>query len=208
MKKTNKQPFNSLLDVVKRFPDEKACREYLAESRWHGKPICPHCGYSEKIYKMRDGALYACAKCRKQFTVKLGTMFEDSALSLQKWFMAIYLIMAHKKGISSVQLGKDIQVTQKTAWFILQRIRNAVRTNESGKSLNGIVEIDETFVGGKTHYFERDKNKKKMIVFGMLQRGGDVRANLVESTHKQVLYPIIKRNVSRDATVMTDEHVS
>ena len=120
--------FNNILDFANRFPDEKACREELANMRWHGKPVCVKCGSMRKIYQINDGALLKCADCRKQFTVRVGTIFEDSALPLQKWFMAIYIFMAHKKGISSVQLGKDIGVRQATAWFMLHRIRYAVRT--------------------------------------------------------------------------------
>jgi transposase-like protein len=204
--KPTETKFNSLLDVVKRFPDEKSCREYISQSRWNGKPVCVHCGHSEKIYSINDGKLYKCAKCRKQFTVRVGTIFEDSALPIQKWFMAIYLLTAHKKGISSVQLGKDIQVTQKTAWFMLHRIRYAIRTKEFDKPLDGIVEVDETFIGGKTHGQGPGYSQpNKTAVFGMKQRGGDVRAGTVKHANGKNLKPIIRRNVSRDAIIMSDE---
>ncbi len=202
-----KQQFNSLLDIVKRFPSEKSCRDYLSQARWNGKPVCYHCGYSEKIYKINDGALYKCAKCRRQFTVRLGTIFEDSALPLQKWFMAIYLLTAHKKGISSVQLAKDIQVTQKTAWFMMHRIRYAVRTAEFSKPLDGFIEMDETYVGGKTTHAESHTPKQdKAVVFGMAQRNGDVRASFTPDGKRNTLFPIIKRNVSPKSIVFTDEN--
>ncbi|HLE31994.1 MAG TPA: IS1595 family transposase, partial [Bacteroidota bacterium] len=182
--------FTNLLDVANRFPDDKSCREFLEFSRWGTKPVCPHCGSVRKIYRINDGKLFKCADCRKQFTVRVGTIFEDSALPLQKWFMAVYLITAHKKGISSVQLGKDIGVTQKSAWFMLHRIRYAVRTKPS-KPLNGIVEADETYVGGKPRKGtlrnpsesglgnKRGRGTTKTPVFGMVERGGRVSAQAV-----------------------------
>jgi transposase-like protein len=198
--------FNSLLDVVKRFPDERSCREYLAQARWNGKPKCLHCGYSEKIYSINDGKLYKCAKCRKQFTVRVGTIFEDSALPLQKWFMAIYLLTAHKKGISSVQLGKDIQVTQKTAWFMLHRIRYAVRTKPFREPLDGIIEADETYVGGKHPGGTTGRgSENKTPVFGIAKRGGIVAAQTVKHADKKTLLGIMKKQISRDAVIFTDD---
>src|SRR5450759_838062 len=129
--------FKNLTDLTSQFPTEKDCIKFLAETRWGAKPVCPHCGKSRKIYVIAGGKLFKCADCRNQFYVRVGTIFEDSALPLQKWFIAIYLLMAHKKGISSVQLGKDIGVTQKTAWFMLHRIRFAVRTKSFEKKLKG-----------------------------------------------------------------------
>jgi transposase-like protein len=204
MKKPSEIQFNSLLDVVKRFPDEKSCREYLAQARWNDSPVCIHCGYSKKIYSINDGKLYKCAKCRKQFTVRVGTIFEDSALPLQKWFMAIYLITAHKKGISSVQLGKDIEVTQKTAWFMLHRIRYAVRTKEFGKKLTGTVEADETYIGGPGHKHGRG-SENKIPVFGMAERDGNIEAETVTRVNRKTLQAVLKERVDSDANMMTDE---
>ena len=204
MKKTSEKPFNSLLDLQKRFPDERSCREYLAYSRWGDLPICVHCGYTEKVYRINDGKLYKCAKCRKQFTVRVGTIFEDSALPLQKWFMAIYLLTAHKKGISSVQLGKDIGVTQKTAWFMLHRIRYAVRTKTFNKKLSGTIEADETYVGGRGHKSGRG-SETKTPVFGMAERGGVIEAQAVTRVNRQTLQAILNERVDSNSTVMTDE---
>lgn len=205
--KTIVQPkFNSLLDVVKHFPDEKSCREHLEKMRWTDKIVCPQCGSDRKIYRINDGKLFKCADCLKQFTVRVGTIFEDSALPLQKWFMGIYLIMAHKKGISSIQLGKDIEVTQKTAWFMLHRIRYAIRTKSFDKQLNGIVEADETYVGGKTT--RSRKNNNKTIVAGIIERGGRITAKTVEHASIKELMGHIHDNVSKEATIYTDEHVS
>lgn len=203
-----KPQFQSLLDVVKRFPDEQSCRNYLADARWGHKLVCPHCKKSEKIYKFQSGKLYKCASCQKQFTVRVGTIFEDSALPLQKWFMAIYLLTAHKKGISSVQLSKDIGVTQKTAWFLLHRIRYAVRTKPFKTPLNGIIEADETYIGGKRHGKTGRGAAGKTAVFGVTERKGRVAAQAVKHVDKKTLQGIMKRQISRDAVIFTDEWTS
>lgn len=116
--------------------DEKDCREYLAKQRWNGKPVCPYCG-CEKVYRIQERDRYKCSspKCYKKFSVTVGTIFEASKIPLLKWFMAIYLSTAHKKGISSYQLSRDIQVSQKSAWFMLHRIREMMRTKQPIKTL-------------------------------------------------------------------------
>ena len=182
----------------------------MIEARWNGKPICPHCKSDRKIYKIRKGKILTCADCRKQFTVKVGTIFEDSALPLQKWFMAIYILTAHRKGISSLQLSRDIDVTQKTAWFMLHRIRYATKTKSFDKPLTGTIEIDESFVGGKEANKHKAQRKNisgytnKQAVFGMLQRGGIVLTQVVPRVHGEHLKPIIRETVSKDATIITD----
>lgn len=124
----------SLIDLLRNLQSEEDCRLFLENIRWHGVPVCPHCGSkSEEHYKLTNGGvfrgLYKCKDCRERFTVTVGTMFEGSHIPLQKWFIAIYVFLAHKKGISSTQLHKDIAVTQKTAWFMLSRIRYNIRYN-------------------------------------------------------------------------------
>jgi len=205
---TAKNPkFNGLIDFHNAFPDERACRLHFERIRWNGQIACVHCGSMRKIYRINEGKLFRCADCDKQFTVRLKTIFEDSALPLRKWFMAIYIFMAHKKGISSVQLSKDIQVTQKTAWFMLHRIRYAVRTRKLDKPLNGIVEADETYVGGKMHGGKRGTGaEKKTIVFGIIERKGKVVARTIKHADKKTLQGIMREQVSRDAIVMTDDN--
>ena len=204
--KPTETKFNNFVDFGKRFPDEQSCREYLAQARWNGKPVCPHCKHSDKIYRINDGKLYRCSKCMKQFTVRIGSIFEDSALPLQKWFMAIYILTAHRKGISSCQLARDVEVTQKTAWHMLHRIRYAITNKSFNKPLTGIIEIDETFVGGKASGMGGGYTQpNKTAVFGMLQRQGEVRAQPVSRVCGDVLKPIIRQNISPDATIMSDE---
>ena len=143
------QTFRGIADFVKRFPTEEACIDYFIQERWNGKPVCPHCGSNRKIYKIRGGKILTCADCRKQFTVKTGTIFEDSPLPLQKWFLALYILTSQKKGISSIQMSKYLDVTQKTAWFVLHRLRFLSKPKTPKKPLDGTIEADETYIGGK-----------------------------------------------------------
>ncbi len=132
------QKNNNLTTFYERFRDEQDCRDYLENTRWPDGTTCPKCGAVGNAYKYSDGKMFKCPECHKQFTVRVGTIFEDSKLPLQKWFLAIYLATSLRKGISSLQLSKYLGITQKTAWFMLQRIRYAVEkseTNEGGMSL-------------------------------------------------------------------------
>lgn len=211
--KTKELRFKSLYDLQKRFPNEQSCRDYLEEERWHGRIVCPHCGAYERISKYSNGKVYFCGDCRKQFTVKVGTIFEDSALPLQKWFMAMYLITAHKKGISSLQLSRDIDVTQKTAWFILHRIREMIRVKTT-KILSGTVEADETYIGGKNknrHYVNKIQGtqgrstKDKTAVFGMFERNGIITSKPVMNIGMKPIKQIVENTVKQGSELITDE---
>lgn len=213
----SKTRFNSLLQVITQFPNEQACLEHLKALRWHDGITCPHCGSTRKFYTFADKKTFKCADCRKKFTAKVGTIFEDSPLPLQKWFMALYLITSHKKGISSLQLSKDIDVTQKTAWFMLQRLRYASKTKSFNRSLSNTVEVDETYIGGKEknkHSDKKTKNsqgrstKTKTPVVGMKERGGEVRVSKVENTKGKTIKNLLVENVVIGSKVMTDEYMS
>lgn len=203
--------FDSLIQFLEVFGTEEACRDYLTKIIWKNGEYCPHCG-SKKIYHFSNGKIHKCAHCRKQFSITVGTIFEDSKVPLKKWFMAIYLLTCHKKGISSLQLSRDLGVTQKTAWFMLQRLRYAMQTQEFTKPLDGIVEIDETYVGGSERF--KHKNKKTMYsqggngkipVLGMQQRDGELRMVQYAKTNKENIQPILKAHVSLNADICTDE---
>jgi len=204
----NEPKLSNLLDVAKRFPTEESCREYLEHIRWNGKPICPHCNNSEKIYRLNGGKLYKCGnpECYKPFSIKIGTIFEDSALPLQKWFFAFFVVSTHKKGISSCQLARDISVTQKTAWHMLHRVRHAMRTKSFNKPLDGTVKCDETYVGGKIKGGKRGRgSENKTPVFGMVARQGKLRTMPVHDVKGKTLKKIISQHVAKGSTVMTDE---
>ncbi|MCD8103187.1 MAG: IS1595 family transposase [Alistipes sp.] len=203
----------SFIELISVLKDKRACREFLEEQRWHGKPICPHCGVeSEEHYKLKSrgefNGLYKCKECRKRFTVTVGTMFEGSNVSLEKWFYAIYIFLSHKKGISSVQLAKDINVTQKTAWFMLHRIRHNMR-EKVGVQFNDNTQVDETYVGGenKGRYkgTQGRSTKIKTPVVGLLS-DGMVSMVVVPHTKGTVLKPIVKSLVRKGSTLITDGH--
>lgn len=185
---TNKE-FNTLIDLIRVFPNEKSCHQYLAHQRWEGDISCPHCSH-EEYYVFADGIRYKCKKCNRKFTAKTDTFMENSNVETVKWIMAMYLVM-NKKGISSIQLGKDIGVTQKTAWFMLQRIRWALG-NEEEEQLEGTVLADETFVGGKNknrHHDKKVKNsqgrsfKDKTPVLGLMEQQ---ESHIIERPHKVI----------------------
>jgi transposase-like protein len=147
--------YNSIIELLQAFPNEQSCIDYLEKLRWDCNIISPFDSTS-KIYKCK-GNKYYCNNTGKYFNVKTNTLFENTKINLQKWFLAIWLITSHKKGISSLQLSRDIKVTQKTAWFMLQRIRNCYGVSDSNIQLENEVEIDETFVGGKNKNRHADK---------------------------------------------------
>lgn len=192
--------FKTVIDLVRLFPDEKTCHQYLAHQRWEGLMACPHdnCD-NEKAYVFSDGIRYKCTNCKKLYTAKTATFMEGSKLPTIKWLMAMYLVM-HKKGISSVQLAKDIGVTQKTAWFVLQRVRWGLG-NEEYKELEGNIQLDETFVGGKNKNRHADKKvqqsqgrsfKDKTPVMGMLQ---EQQSKIVERPHKVIKGKTVKEKI-------------
>lgn len=210
--------FKSLADFHKAFPDEDACVNYFRAVRWVAPEqiACPHCGVIGKPYFLNNNT-HKCAEkaCRKKFSVRSGTIFEDSKIPLQKWFMAIFLMTSHKKGVSSCQLAKDIGVTQKSAWFMLHRVRNATMTREFQSPLAGIVDIDEAYVGPKPRFQHANKKnpllvgmaaaKAKKAVFGMLQRDGDLRLHHVKDARRGTLEPIIRASVEDGAEIHTDQ---
>jgi transposase-like protein len=210
--------FSNLLQLTQEFNTEQKAIDHLKDIRWHGKPYCPHCGYSVKIYQFKNNEnLYKCASCRKKFTVTVGTIFEDSHISLQKWFMAIWLITSHKKGISSLQIKRDIGVTQKTAWFILNRLRFAANTKSFNAPLKNIVEVDETYIGGKErnkHMSKRTLNTQgrstetKTPVLGLVERNGKIKAFKIDDVQRQTIQSKIIDNVVFGSKIMTDEYRS
>lgn len=204
----------TLIEAVRFFSDIDRCNEYMKQIKWpDGKIECPKCG-SDRIGEIKTRKMLRCKDCRKQFSYKVGTIFEDSPLGLDKWFVAVWCITNAKNGISSHELGRAIGVTQKSAWHMLHRIRLAMQEDGIGTKLSGTVEADETYVGGKSknmHKKERDRKIKgrgavgKTIVQGVLQRGGKVIAGVVHNAKRKTLQPNVRSVVAPGATVYTDD---
>lgn len=205
--------FKNLLDASAYFHSEEVCREHLERIRWNGNPVCPHCATTAVPYRCKDGKTLRCSDkdCRADFSVRVGTIFENSKLPLRKWFLAIHIATAHKKGISSLQLHRDLGITQKSAWYVLHRIREML-TDVNPELLSGTVQVDETYVGGKLknkHKSQRVRQKpgrgsqNKTMVFGLLTDGA-VHNHVVENTQTNTLLPIMDARVEDGSTVVSD----
>lgn len=207
-------------DLAPYFSNEVKAIELIESIMWPEGPICPHCGSTEKQYalqakgKTKTGArpgLRKCGDCRKQYTVKVGTIFEDSKIPMHKWLMVIYLMCSSKKGISASQIQRTIGVSYKAAWFMCHRIREAMGEEPLRGMLGtggGIVEVDETYVGGKPKNNKRKKHIAKVPVMTLVERGGEVRSFIVPNTSGQVLRTITRPVVDDTAHIMTDKHAS
>ena len=207
--------FKSLSELTSKIRSEQSAIDYFTSIRWRNGAFCPYCG-SVKVYHFGDKKTHKCGDCLQRFSIKVGTVFEGSKIPLRKWLMAIWLLTSHKKGIASTQLAKDIGVTQKTAWFIAHRIRHAKDTKSYNKPLEGEVEVDETFVGGKAKNRHKDKRGNsgvtggagKAIVVGAVERKGRVVARVVENVRADTLTQFVRDNVSPSVDlVSTDKWV-
>ena len=209
-----------LKQVFHKFNTEDKCRAFLIQQRWNGKPVCPHCG-NDKVYTINKGKGFKCASpsCYKKFTVMVGTVFQSSNIPLTTWLPAVYIIASHKKGISSVQLSKDLHVTQKTAWFMLHRIREFMKENNP-QMLSGIIESDETYMGRKFRsdykglseeqidLIEKNKyyQKSKGAVIGIASRDtGKITVKAFDERTMGYIVKAIKENVQSGSELHTDE---
>jgi transposase-like protein len=200
-------------EFLKQFPDETAARVYLEKRRWPNGPVCPHCNNGERVQVRKVVGYFRCLACKEDFTVRTGTIFERSHIPLDKWLHAMYLISTARKGVSSMQLSKEIGITQKSAWFMLQRIREACGNGGPNTGpLSGVVEADETYLGGKDknrHAWKQKHltgGKGKIGVFGMRQRGGDLRAVVVGTDMTPArLDHELHANVKEGSILCTDE---
>lgn len=216
--------FKTIQEFNDYFKDEKTCYEFLELQRWDGVPVCPHCASAkepkrvEARGKFKDIPTYRCTEkgCYLPFTVRTGSIYEGSKVELRKWFQAIYEISTSKKGISSVELGTRIGVSQKTGWFLNHRIRTML-AGEQPELLDGVVEADESFFGGKNK--NRHGNKKvtgedargrtdKTAVLGLLQRDGLVKTFVIPNCHKETIQGIMTEHVSKEAILITDAYAA
>ena len=207
--------FKSIFDLLKAFPTEQSCIDHLEGLRWEGVVVSPF-DENSKVYKCA-GNKYKCKITGKYFNVRTNTIFDNTKIPLQKWFLALYVFSSHKKGISSHQLAKDISVTQKSAWFLLHRLRYAFDHPNFSKQLSNVVEVDECGIGGQSHYKHENKKIKneegatvsgKTTVLGMKERDGNVKAIVVTNRQKETIIPFIYDHVERKSTIMTDEYTA
>jgi len=208
----------TLQDAILFFANPDNCVAYMVAQRWpDGVVICPTCGRNDVSW-LKNQRKWQCKSnhAKRQFSAKVGTIFEDSPLGLDKWLMATWMITNSKNGVSSYEIARNLGVTQKSAWFMLHRIRVAMGDTDAGKmGGNGPIEIDETFVGGKVKNMHRSKRVKgmnysagngKTIVMGLLERNGKVRAGVIKDRKAQTMRPALHNNVEAGSHIITDEH--
>lgn len=207
-----KQP-QDLLEAIRYFSDLDIATEFVAKLRWPAGPTCPECGGKDYSY-LKSRRVWKCKDCKKQYSVKVGSIFEGSPLGFDKWLPALWMVANCKNGISSHEMARSLGVTQKSAWFMLHRIRLAMQTGTFDR-LSGDVEVDETFIGGKArnmHIAERKTKitgtggKNKTAVLGVLERGGEVRASIVPDVRRRTLHNQIHSHVEPGRSVYSDAH--
>jgi predicted oxidoreductase (fatty acid repression mutant protein) len=208
------QQFKTLPALFAAFPTEQVAIDHLTSIRWAAGKFCPLCGNSDeaRIGTLTGTNTHKCYECRQRFSIKVGTIFQDTKLPLRTWYAAIWMITNHPKGIASTTLATDLGITQKSAWFVLHRLRHASRTVSFNAPLAGVVEIDETFVGGREENKHADKRLHqkggtggKTAVMGIIQRHGELRAGVVEDTRRDTLEPIVYHHVAKGSIVVTDD---
>ena len=210
----------TLQEAIIYFADPQNCRVFMAALRWpDGKVLCPHCG-SDNVDWLPNANLFKCYEKhpRQKFSLKVGTVFEDSPIGLEKWLPVVWMVVNAKNGVSSWEIHRAMGVTQKTAWFMLQRARLAMQDDLTGGNLGGDVEVDETYIGGKVRNMHRARKNRvqkeagqkgaKTVVMGMLERGKRVRATVIPDRTKASMQPMIRANVEQGAQIFSDEHAA
>lgn len=205
----------TLLGIMRRFSTEEAVRTYIERLRWPTGPVCAHCGNADsaRIYavtpntkaRIRAG-LYKCGECRDTFTVTVGTVMEDSHIPLNKWLIAFYMMCASKTQVSALQLQRQLEIgSYRTALFLCQRIRFALKDHSPSRQLTGEVEGDETYIGGKARGMGRGYVKNKIAVVSLVERNGEVRSTVMETVNGKSIGKLLRKHVDADANLNTDE---
>src|SRR6266850_2978167 len=208
----------TLQQAMKHFSDEQVCIDAVAKLRWPNGPICPTCGKGEHYY-LATQKRWKCKACSKQFSVKVGTIFEDSPIGLDKWLIALWLLVNCKNGVSSYEVGRDLGITQKSAWFVLHRLRLALQSGSVDKfgGDGKHVEVDETFIGGAARFMHPQRRKRmitergvkdKTAVVGILERGGKVHANVIPTRRKHHLQAEVRAHVEAGSAIYSDNFAS
>ena len=209
----------TLQQAIKYFSDEQVCIDTIAALRWPSGPVCPNCQGKEHYY-LATQKRWKCKACKKQFSVKVGTIFEDSPISLDKWLTALWMLVNCKNGISSYELHRDLGITQKSAWFVLHRLRLALQNNSVNKigGKGSEIEADETFIGGAARFMHRSRKDRytaaqrgkgdKTAVMGILERGGELRAMVVPNNRKHNVQGEIRKHVKANSAIYTDALLS
>jgi len=213
MKSTIKSP-STLQEAMALFADADACFDFAVSMRWaNGKVSCPRCGSVEHSF-IASRRIWYCKGCKRQFSIKVGTIFEDSPLGMNKWMLALWLLVNCKNGVSSCEVARHLGITQKTAWFMLHRLRLAMQSG-SFKKMSGEVEVDETYIGGKARNMHKGKRRAKgtggigkAVVMGLLERHGEVRTQVVSEVKGRTLRPEVLKHVEPGTTLYTDELAS
>ena len=196
----------TVTDFFRQFPDDDACLEHLWNVRFGNEVECEKCGKVGKFYRLRKEPAYSCPRCGHHIHPMVGTPFAKSRTPLQKWFYAMYMFTTTRHGVAAKELQRQLGVTYKTAWRMGHELRKYMAEVDGETPLSGDIEADETYVGGRTTGGKRGRGApNKTVVFGMLERDGEVMANVVPNVRKKTLQPIIKENVVKDSTVHTDE---
>lgn len=209
----------TLQQAVRYFADEQTCIDTVAAIRWPNGPVCPKCANREHYY-LATQKRWKCKKCSKQFSIKSGTIFEDSAIPLDKWLIALWMLVNCKNGISSYEVGRALGITQKSAWFVMHRLRLALQKGSLVKlgGPDGEVEVDETFIGGKARNMHIGSARRRQLdprgaggkttVLGLLDRKGEVRATVVQNRKRAALHGEIAKNIEPGSAVYTDNLMS
>lgn len=210
----NAQEFKpqTLMEAIEYFSDPEVCDEFVSRMRWPNGIECAYC-QSHNIGRIASRRMFQCRDCRKQFSAKRGTIFEDSPIPLDKWLAAMWMIANCKNGISSYEVARDLGVTQKSAWFMMHRIRLAMQ-DENGGKLAGEVEVDETFIGGKARNMHAGRRERKIkggtgvagktVVMGLLERHAKVKTQVVRNVRRKNLDPLVREHIESGSTVYTD----
>jgi len=205
---------NTLQEAIHYFGDQQRCLDFVVALRWPHGPTCPRC--EAKDYRfIKTRSIWECKGCKKHYSVKVGTIFEDSPIKLDKWLCAIWMIVNAKNGVSSYEIHRALGVTQKTAWFMMHRIRLALHNGSVDRKLMGEVEVDETYIGGEARNMHADKQIKlkrnegffrKAVVVGMLERKGEVRTAMLNRASSKLLEAAIKEHVVPGSALYSDDH--